>query len=918
MTHATPLSRARRCRRTLISTLVSTTVLGALAGHGAVALAAYPLQGNEVEARVGAMIDNMSLQQKFEFIRVNDGRMLPQLPSQGLPGTVAYDSSMGVHVGLGTFGTQFPSQSALAATWSINRAQQFGLAIGYETRQAGAQQMLSPGLNMFRTPYNGRNAEYLSGEDPFLGAVLGPAVVNGIQAQGIQAAAKHYIANDQEANRHLLDVSVDERTLREIYMPGFESTVKNARPASVMCSFNKINGDYGCESHHLITEVLKGEWGFNGFVMSDFNSIHHPQKAAWAGTDLDMPSALAYTDAVMYDLVYSNQVPMVVLDDKVRRNLRAMVSFGFDKGLPTPTALDTTYGDVASLAVAREGIVLLKNDAGKNGSQPVLPLSANARVAVIGDLARQSPPSPFGTAWAPANRYITELNGLQQLNVDPANVSFIASMSLDPATAVWYQPGSTATALQPGLKAEYFANTQLAGPAAVTRVEPGVAWDFIKGSNTTANGSTSIAGFSPAPGAFSARFTGMIRPAVTGQHVFKVRADGACRLWVNGELVIDFDGTPVAADVVNATSVSGKTGQLKAGTLYSVKLEYRRTTGAYFPVLGSINGIQLSWASLAAPDSLADYDAVVVAVGKNAEYEGEGSDVAFDLPEFQSDMIANVARANANTVVVMHGGGPSAMPWAKKVAASLLAWYPGQFGGQALAEILYGTINPSGRLPVTIGKTAASYPTAGGYGSIAEYQPSGNFADAATNPSRKTLSYSEGVFMGYRGFDHAGTKPLYAFGHGLSYSTVAYSGLQLSATSLASGAATVNATFTLTNTGTRPGYEVAQLYVKPNSAAVARPKQELKGFAKVYLQAGESKTVTIPIDARSLAYYATGTGTWQVDAGRYAIRVGSSSETLPLAAHLTAPAAMQLSTITSNPLPAPLREAVKVSDERAY
>jgi beta-glucosidase len=914
MTLSAPLPFLGRSPRTAIS----TAVLAALAGHGIAALAAGPVQGNEVEARVGAMIDNMSLQQKFEFIRVNDGRMLPRLPSQGLPGTLAYDSSMGVHVGQGTFGTQFPSQSALAATWSINRAQQFGLAIGYETRQAGAQQMLSPGLNMYRTPYNGRNAEYLSGEDPFLGAVLGPAVVNAIQAQGIQAAAKHYIANDQEANRHLLNVTVDERTLREIYMPGFESTVKNASPASVMCSFNKINGDYGCESHHLITDVLKGEWGFRGFVVSDFNSIHHAQKAAWAGTDLDMPSALAYTDSVMYDLVYSNQVPMVVLDDKVRRNLRAMVSFGFNKGLPVPTALDTSYGDSAALAVAREGIVMLRNDAGKFGSQPVLPLSANARVAVIGDMAQEPPASPFGTAWAPPNRHISELSGLQALNVDAANVAFLGSMSLNPKTAVWYQPGSTSAALQPGLKAEYFANTELGGSPVLTRVEPGVAWNFIQGSNATANGNTSMSGFSPAPGAFSARFSGMIKPTITGPHVFKVRADGAYRLWVNGELILDFDGAPVAADVVNATSRSGKTANLKAGTLYSVKLEYRRTTGAYFPVLGSMNGVQLSWASLAPPDSLANYDAVVVAVGKNAEYEGEGSDVPFDLPEYQSEMIANVAKANANTVVVMHGGGPSAMPWSQKVAATLLAWYPGQFGGQAVAEILYGTVNPSGRLPVTIGKTAASYPTSAGYGDIAEYQPSGNFVDAATNTARKTLSYSEGVFMGYRGFESLGTKPLYPFGFGLSYSTIAYDGLKLSSGTLASAEGTIDAKFTLTNTSARAGYEVAQLYVQPVSTSAARPQQELKGFAKVFLRAGESKTVSIPFDARSLAYYSTATGSWKVDAGQYTIRVGSSSATLPLKAHLSVAAPLQLSTVTSNPLPAPLRQAVQVKDDRSY
>ena len=889
----------------------------ALANLGA-AYAAGPVFGNEVDARVGAMIDNMTLSQKINFIRVDDGHMLPPLPSQGLPGTLAYDSSMGVHVGASTFGVQYPSQSALAATWSINRARQFGLAIGYETRQAGAQQMLSPGLNMYRTPYNGRNAEYLSGEDPFIGAILGPAVTNAIQAQGIQASAKHWLANDSEANRHLVNITVDERTLREIYMPGFESTVKNANPASVMCAFNKINGDYACENHHLITEVLKGEWGFQGFVMSDFNSVHHPQKGAWAGTDLDMPTGLAFTEANMYDLIYSNQVPMNVLDDKVRRNLRAMVSYGFDKGLPTPTALNSSYGDAASLAMAREGIVLLKNGDEDSRSRALLPLSANARVAVIGDMALQAPASPFGTAWSPPNRFITEVDGLQRLNVDSANVTYIPALSLNPGASVWYQPATAGTALQPGLKAEYFANTELAGTPVLSRVEPGLAWDFVAGRNVTATGTTTVSGFAPTAGTFSARFTGTIKPTVTGPQVIKVRADGAYKLWVNGQLVLDFDGAPIAGDVVNTFSRSARVPDMKADQTYSVKLEYRRLSGAYFPVLGGMNGVQMSWASLAAPANLANYDAVVVAVGKNAEYEGESNDTDFDLPEYQSDLIVNVAKVNPNTVVVMHGGGPANMlPWSKRAGAVLEAWYPGQFGGQALAEIVYGKVNPSGKLPVTIGKSDRDYPSVGSYGTVAEYQPAGTFPDAATNPARKTMNYAEGVFMGYRGFDKTGTKPLYPFGFGLSYTTYAYSDLKLSAGQLEPGA-TINASFVLTNTGAQAGFEVAQLYVQPGTSAVARPLKELKGFAKVYLRGGESKTVTIPIDARSLAYYTQEKGAWQVDAGSYKIRVGSSSATLPLSQTLKVRTAQQLSTGSSNPVPAPLREALRVPAGLTY
>jgi beta-glucosidase len=267
--------------------------------------------------------------------------MIPSLLKWGIKGTVAYDSSMGVHVNNATFGAQYPSQSALAATWSINRAKEFGLAIAYETRISGGQQMLSPGVNLYRTPYNGRSAEYASGEDPFIGAVLAPAVVNGIQAQGIQASGKHYLANEQEANRQAVNVVVDERTLRELYLPGFESMVKNANVASIMCGFNKINGDYACENHHLITDVLKGEWGYQGTVISDFNAIHDAFKGAWAGTDIDMPSGLQFTEANLMPYVWSGQLSQNVIDDKVKRNLRAIVSYDFRK-TSTPPRLWTT------------------------------------------------------------------------------------------------------------------------------------------------------------------------------------------------------------------------------------------------------------------------------------------------------------------------------------------------------------------------------------------------------------------------------------------------------------------------------------------------------------------------------------------------------------------------------------------------
>jgi beta-glucosidase len=875
------------------------------------ALAAVtPATGNEVEARVSSILDNMSTSEKINFTRVNDGHMIPPLLKWGIKGTVAYDSSMGVHVNNATFGAQYPSQSALAATWSINRAKEFGLAIAYETRISGGQQMLSPGVNLYRTPFGGRSAEYMSGEDPFLGAVLAPAVVNGIQVQGIQASGKHYVANEQEANRQAVDVKVDERTLREMYLPGFESMVKNANVASIMCGFNKINGDYACENHHLITDVLKGEWGYQGMVISDFNAVHDAFKGAWAGTDIDMPSGLQFTEANLMPYLWSGQLTQNVIDDKVKRNLRGIVSYDLQENLNTAKTLEhTEYGTQAALNTAREAMVLLRNE-NTSAGKPLLPLDRSAKIAVIGDWAHEAPASPFGTANSPPNSYVTELSGLQQLASNSSNVTYLPALSLDPKSSVWYQPSTGQNDISnSGVKAEYFSNTTFSGDPALTRVEPGVNLNWTTSSNVTDAGTTAVSGFTPTAGAFSARFSSTIKPTVSGPQVFKIRADGPYKLWVNDELVLQSDGVAHSSDVVNALVTSGKTSALKAGKSYAVKLEYQRTAGNFTPALGGLAGVQMSWAALKPPADLSSYDAVVIATGTNYENEGEGSDHGFDLPDQQADLISAVTKANPNTIVVMHGGGVANMqPWAKKVGATLQAWFPGQQGGQALAEILYGKVNPSGKLPITIDKQIEDNASYASYPDPSQYRGE----DALTE-----MTYNEGLYLGYRAYDKKNTKPLYPFGFGLSYTTFGYSDLKLSSNVLTPGA-TVDVKFTVTNTGDKAGFEVAQLYVQPVNPAVDRPEKELKGFTKVYLKPGESKTVSIPLDSRSLAYYVDNTDSWNVDAGKFRIRVGTNSADLALNQTLTTLYPEQLTTRDSNPLPAPVRKAVQVSASQAY
>lgn len=887
---------------------LSLIALGVM--QASAALAAGPTSGNEVEARVSSILDNMNQSEKINFTRVNDGHMIPSLLKWGIQGTVAYDSSMGVHVNNATFGAQYPSQSALAATWSINRAKEFGLAIAYETRISGGQQMLSPGVNLYRTPYNGRSAEYVSGEDPFLGAVLAPAIVNGIQAQGIQASGKHYLANEQEANRQAVNIVADERTLRELYLPGFESMVKNANVASIMCGFNKVNGDYACENHHFITEVLKGEWGYQGTVISDFNAVHDPFKGAWAGTDLDMPSGLQFTEANLLPYLWSGQLTQNVIDDKVKRNLRAVVSYDFQENQNTAQTLEhTEYGQRASLNAAREGIVLLRN-ADTAAGKPLLPLARTAKVAVIGDWADQAPASPFGTANSPPNSYVTELSGLQQLASSSTNVTYLSALSLNPKAAVWYQPSSDKSSVSnAGVKAEYFSNSTLSGDPVLTRVEPGVNLNWTTSTNETNTGTTAVSGFSPTAGAFSARFTATIKPTISGKHVFKVRADGPYKLWVNDKLVVESDGVPYSSDVVNALTTSGQSAALVAGKSYTVKLEYRRVQGNFTPALGGLAGVQMSWASLRPPTDIANYDAVVIAAGSNYENEGEGSDHGYELPDQQADLIKFVTKANPNTIVVTHGGGVADMqPWAKKVGAALHAWFPGQQGGQALAEILYGKVNPSGKLPVTIDKKIENNPSYASYPDPAAYR--------GDNPLTE-INYSEGLYMGYRGYDKSGSKPLYPFGFGLSYTTFSYSDIKLSSNVMTPGN-TVNVTFTLTNTGDKAGFEVAQLYIQPIDPQVDRPKKELKGFTKVYLEPGQSKTVSLPIDSRSLAYFVESTDSWDVDAGKFKVWVGADSENLTLQRTLVTLMPQHLTTRDSNPLPAPLQAAVKVSDSQAY
>jgi beta-glucosidase len=542
-----------------------------------------------------------------------------------------------------------------------------------------------------------------------------------------------------------------------------------------------------------------------------------------------------------------------VIDDKVRRILREVISFGFlDRQQLDPSIpLDDPFSETAALNVAREGLVLLKND------RNLLPLQKSQvrSVAVLGIAAQNAPPTGFGSSYVTPINYVSELDGIKSAASPATKVDFISACTLDPENSVWEY--SNNGEITQGLQAEYFTSNDLSGTPAVTRVDNQVDFDWDIDAIPVGTNQQG----------FSARWTGQVRPQIAGDYVFKIRGDGGLRLIVNGQTLVDNFFSPALPPVGYGPTVSfsGKIA-LQAGQVYSIEIDYRRV-GGFFDSFeqGGLTGVQVSWASLQPPPNFNSYDAVVICAGINNEYEGEGQDRPFTLPEFQDELIKNIATVNPHAIVVFHGGGNfDSRQWINQVGGFIEAFYPGQNGGQALGEILFGDINPSGKLPITMEKRMEDNPAAATFPNPVNQHP-----DA--------IPYSEGIFVGYRGYDKNQVHPLFPFGFGLSYTSFSFSDLKIEPAQF-TGSSDVTVTFTVTNTGKRAGAEVAQLYVGQQNPTISRPIKELKGFEKVFLRPGQSRKVTLKLNQRSFAYFNETIDKWDALAGKYGVQVGSSSQ----------------------------------------
>jgi beta-glucosidase len=801
--------------------------------------------------RADAIVSRMTLEEKLDYIGGSDGFYIRAIPRLDVPAFKMSDGPLGVR----NYGpsTTMAAGIGLAATWNPALAKRVGAQIGADARARGVHFLLGPGVNIYRAPMNGRNFEYF-GEDPFLASRMAVGYIEGVQSQGVSATVKHFMGNNSEYDRHNTDDVIDERTLREIYLPTFEAAVQEAHVGAVMDSYNLVNGEHMTQNEYINTEVLKKDWNFQGILMSDWTATYDAAAAANSGLDLEMPFGKFMNRENLLPAIHGGKVSEATIDDKVRRILYTAAEFGWlgrdqaDLSIPRYSL----EGRRVALDAACEAIVLLKNE------HDVLPLSkAIPSIAVIGPDAYPAVPTGGGSARVLPFAATSFLEGVSDYLGSPVKVYYspgIPTLS-EMAAATDF---STAEANgQPGLVAEYFSTDDLSGTAIATRTDAHI--NFARNSDAPSF---------PADAA-SERWTGFYTPARADSYDIFVQSTGEAggyyRLYVDGKLVLDSWTTAFATADYATLSLDP--------VPHKIVLEHRGRPGwlglrLRLGIAGHEDVVAADAKALAAKA-----DAVVVAVGFDAETESEGSDRTFRLPPGQEELIEAMAAANKKTIVVVtSGGGVDMNAWLDSVPALIEAWYPGQEGGHALAEILFGEVNPSGRLPVTFERHWEDNPVHD------SYYPS---PDAPVVAGTHRVVYKEGIFVGYRGYEHNGTKPLFPFGYGLSYTAFKFSNLEIAPPSF-HGGGPVTVSFDITNTGKREGAEVAEVYVRDKHAKVERPEKELKGFAKLDLKPGETKRASVTLGPRAFSYYDVEKKQWTADPGDFGILVGSSSATIEL------------------------------------
>jgi beta-glucosidase len=806
-------------------------------------------------ADIEDLITQMTLEEKISVLAGKDLWHTVPVSRLGIPSIRVTDGPNGAR---GSEGSLAPTSAlipvgiALGATWNTELVERIGKLLADETRIKGSHILLAPTVNIHRTPIAGRNFECFA-EDPYLSGMLASAYINGIQSKGIGACIKHFVCNDQEYQRNSMSSNVEERPLREIYLEPFRLALKNAKPWSFMSGYNRVNGFFASENDHTVKDILKGEWGFDGLLMSDWFGTYTPRVPA-GGLDLEMPGPARWmSDEMVRKALSSGDLTEHALDDKVRRLLLTIQRAGAFENpeLQPDRSADLPEHRALIRETARETIVLLKND------KDILPLDVEKQqtIAVIGELARWPNLMGGGSSGVSPHYQVSPFEGIRRYVDERANVEYATGAFIHKNLP---SPDLSTVASEdgkPGLTLRIYDNLDFSGKPAFERTTTdrlGYGWfdDSVPNVNQER---------------FSARITGFFTPAESGMHTLGLASMGQSKLILGGETIVDNWTTSVP----NTEQKVRK--QLEGGRTYPLTVEFRWEGNRVW------RAVRIGHLPPQPADDFAEAialakraDVVIVVAGLTGEWEAEGYDrVDMDLPGNQDELIEKVAAANPNTIVVLNAGSPVTMPWIDKVAAVVEQWYNSQECGNALADVLFGEVSPSGKLPTTFPKRLKDNPASINY-------PGEN----------SEVLYGEGLFVGYRYYDAKEIDPLFPFGFGLSYTSFEYSNLQFSETRFTEEQ-TVEVSLDVRNTGARTGKEIVQLYVRDIFPGLVRPEKELKAFAKVELAPGETKTVRLSLDREAFWYYNPARNGWVVEPGKFEILVGASSRDLRLSGQVT-------------------------------
>ncbi|MBN2388284.1 MAG: glycoside hydrolase family 3 C-terminal domain-containing protein [Anaerolineales bacterium] len=797
----------------------------------------------DIEKRVADLLEKLTLDEKVSLLSGRDLWFTVPIERLGIPSIVMTDGPHGVRSADPETGrpvgpvTAFPPGISMGACWDPELVEQVAQALGEETRGMDCDILLGPCVNIVRHPLGGRNFETYS-EDPYLTGRTAVAYIRGLQSRGVGASLKHYAVNNYEIERFRASSEVDERTLREIYLPHFEMAVKEARPWTVMCSYNRINGVYASQHDYLLNQILKDEWGFSGALISDWGANHTVYESIAGGLDLEMPGPAKY-HRYLRDAVEIWQIDPAAVDEAVRRVLRLVMLSGRMEKKTSKGSVNTRAHQVLARRLAEGAITLLKNDGG------VLPLKGIQSVAVIGPNAAEAVLQGGGSSRVPALYRVSPLQALKErlagkveLVYEPGGDNYDEPSSIPPS---W---------LEGGLQGQAFAAADLSGEAMLTR--NGLGSDFWM--------HTAWMDSPVKPRSF--RWTGTLTVPESGTYKLSLHHMGTMRVLIDGKAVLDSRASQPKS--LHPQGFKSATIACESGKNYALTLEYVR------PLDQEVVAYSLGMGPTFVPgpdprpgravEAARRCDVAVVFAGYPEAFETEGTDrPTMHLLGGQDELIAAVAAANPRTVVVLNAGAPVAMPWLDQVAAVVLAYYPGQENGNAVASVLLGEVNPSGKLPVTFPQRLEDSPA---------YLNN-------SYPGCREVIYGEGVYVGYRYFDAKGVAPLFPFGHGLSYTQFAYS--ELKVPKKVRAGEKVRVSLKVKNTGRAAGKEVVQLYVADPQSSLPRPPKELKGFAKLALKPGQAKTVSFTLDERSLAYYDPVRKAWVAEPGEFEVLAGSSS-----------------------------------------